>query len=177
MKFFNFKIEHWIILFLLVTNVSTIATFWYHKKAETKERELVQDSVPLRTGQGFGRMLKERLNLSDEQNQQMRDIRRGYHQQSNQITNQMQAVRTEIYQEMIKTPPDTVKIEKLAGEIGSLHKNLKMETVRFYGRMKANCQTSQQPQLDSLFKELSVDETAMPRGRGMGQGRRFRHGR
>ncbi len=148
----------WIIILLVATNVTTIATIIYHNYSQQEIRKtdtLNQLEIP---NKRIGRFFKEQLNLSFEQNQKFREFRQIFHSESNRLTSEMQLKRKEFLNELGKANSDTVYLNKLSNEIGNLHTDLKHITYQFYIEMKSVCNEEQKAKLFEIFNSMANQE-------------------
>ncbi len=164
----------WIIAILTVINLSALGTIFYHIKFQEnpEEKEL---SMPdreigppdVRPGQFF----RDELNLSVEQRQQFRDLRRNFHVQANELTFEMQIKRNEMITELAKDDPDVAKLKNIARDIGDMHTTLKELTMEYYLGMKEVCTPEQEAKLYKIFEVLINRDGGRPMpGRGRGKG-------
>ncbi|MDA3945033.1 MAG: periplasmic heavy metal sensor [Bacteroidetes bacterium] len=150
----------WLIVILLATNISTIATIFYH--VYFQERKL--PDVPgreLRIPDGhMGRFFRDEMNLTPKQHRQFRDFRHDFHSKANGITIRMQENRNALFDELARENPDTVHLGQLADEIGELHAQLKGLTFEYYLQLKSVCDPQQQKKLHFIFSKMMNDERA-----------------
>ncbi len=162
------KIWMWLALILLAVNLSTIGSFWYHMQQERiVEENKVEMPDEFRT-----RFLKDQLGLNEEEKMIFRSLNRNYNHDANQIMNQLSALRSEMVQQLGNKNCDTLKLKNIAGEIGEMHRELKLTTVQFYLDMKSELNEEQQAKLYDLFSRLlQKDENVKtPKGRRRGWG-------
>ena len=169
---FSKKIWIWIASLLLVTNLSTISSYWYHKKQEENIIENTQKVIP---AEQRARFFKDQLVLDDDQLEIFRQLNQCYNRNANKITRQLDLLRLEMIQELGQEECDSLKLRRLAGAIGEMHRQLKEETIHYYLEMKKNLNADQQYRLYELFKgSVKNDEELTRKGRG---GYRWRKGR
>lgn len=157
MNYFNKnKILIWIIIILLAINVSTVVTIAYHFYNHDNigmKRMLHKKQIRI-PNKRFGRFMHRELNLSKSQNEKMRKFLNNYRHNAMKITEEMREKRNEIFEELSKDIPDTMKLYKNAEDIGNLHKQLKYQTIKHYLNMKSVCNKQQQQILLKMYKSM-----------------------
>ena len=160
---------------LTVLNLSATGTVLYNMKfqKENLEREFYeQGDKPVPPDVGPGRFLREKLNLSQEQHEQFRELRRNFHVRANELTYEMQIKRNEMITELAKENPDLQILKQIARDIGDMHTELKELTMDYYLGMKEVCTPEQEEQLFRIFEVLINRDNTLPMpGRGRGRGR------
>ncbi len=187
------KILWFVVALLLILNLATIGTIIYHNKQHTDdELTIVLDANqqnPL-----TGRFLRQELGFDDEQMAVFRKANREFHQIANNLIYEMDSLKVEMFEELNKEAPDTVKLQTLSKHIGMHHVELKDITNQYYLKLKSVCDQGQCEQLQEAFQPLFRDGTinigrgygrdstdcdqgrGQGRGRGQGLGRGFRDG-
>ena len=166
-----------IIIFLLVTNIATIFTIISLNK--TEEAEINQGPViemPRDNRVGYFHM---QLGINDEQFPAFRDYNRHYNMEAGALTAKMRELRHQMVDEMASEDPDTMKLNEIAAEFGSLHKEMKKLTMEYYFNLKSSSDEGQKERLHMMFRDmLDPDGTIYGRGRGgAGRGMRRPQGR
>jgi len=163
----NRNILIWIIVILAVTNISTVGTIFYH----IHKQEIVLQKPDIRQAQApdrrFGKLLREELKLTREQQAQFMKYRQQFHSRANVITDKMQVNRDEFMAELGKKNTDTAYLNELSIEIGQLHTDLKHLTYGYYLNMKNICNDDQQEKLFIVFNKMIRRDgrISMPRKR------------
>jgi Spy/CpxP family protein refolding chaperone len=152
------KVVIWLIVILLITNISTLGTFTY--KAYISESTIDIDTtsqieIPRRR---MGRFYRDHLDLNREQHFKFRDLRQNFNSRAREITRQMADKRREMLQELSASSSDTLKLNHISEEIGKLHKELKQETIDYYLNMKKLCSPEQQKKLSEIFNAMNNSE-------------------
>lgn len=152
----------WILIVLLIVNITAVLTMIYKtRNPEVKlPSPIVKRHGPPRHQRGYG-IFKNHLNLSDQQHQYFRQYRDNYHNHGNRIKYELHKKRVAFLNELSKENIDSVKVIELAREFGALHEELKMETYRFYTKMRDICTPQQQILLKEFFMNI-VDEERPP---------------
>ncbi|MCF6240544.1 MAG: periplasmic heavy metal sensor [Bacteroidales bacterium] len=151
MKSINHNILIWIIVLLTLSNLSIVGTIIYKVNFQKKENNSLQVEIP---NQRLGRFFRKQLNLSYEQHQEFRKFRQKFHREANKITFKMRLKRKQMLIELSKEQSDTVKLHKLAKDLGVLHEQLKHCTFEYYLNMKSVCNEKQKEKLFEIFKSM-----------------------
>jgi len=165
MKLYNNKnILIWIIVFLAITNISTIGTIIYRTYSQqtiSQSNQSEQIEIP---NDHLGKFFRDELNLTYEQHQQFRNLRQIFHTKANVVTDEMQVKRDEIMLQLGEEKTDTVYLNTLAKEIGNLHEELKHLSFEYYLNMKSICNDEQKDKLFQIFKAMTNNggEIKMP---------------
>jgi len=170
----------WVVVFLAMLNISTLATILYHQSQSEKpvanttanQRQLEADAEAF-----SGRYFRDKLQLDDEQMNRFRAFNPIFRSQARAITIELGKLRREMLTEMSAVKSDTLRLAKLSDSIGILHRDLKKSTYRYYMDIKEICNETQRNQLHLLFNTLFTNDAPMGspgrggQGRGQGNGR------
>ncbi|MBE9469583.1 MAG: periplasmic heavy metal sensor [Bacteroidetes bacterium] len=155
MDYFNKnKILIWLIIILLAINVSTVATIGYHFYTRGRVERINNRRHVRIPNKRFGRFMFKELDLNRSQRGKFQEFQDEYHHNAMNITKEMMEKRNEIFEELSKENPDTLKLYEMAGDIGIYHKNLKKQTIRHYVKMKKNCDKQQQKKLLKIYSAM-----------------------
>ena len=150
------KILTWIIIILLATNVSTIATILINKNLNKQASQNTEEIVV--PDNGLGRFFRDELGLTRDQHQQFRSLRIDYHINARKIAVQLKAERSEMLNELSAENSDTNNLHQIAAEIGELHRELKHLTFEYYLDLKEICTENQREKLFSIFNSMQNSE-------------------
>lgn len=166
----------WLIILLLIVNVSALTTMFYHQKHEARLVESLSDSVIPESGESMrnsGRWFRDELGLTREQMREFSGFNPQFRQKARSIAIGLNTVKMEMLREMNKENYDTARLNMLSDSIGSLHAELKRATYDYYLDFKKILNTDQQEKLSKIFSGMFEGE--IPQGgprRGMQRGRR-----
>jgi len=161
------RVFSWIIIILLIVNISALSTIIYHGFFHKNRTFRV-----IEPQEGFGgRFLKDELNLSSAQREEFKTSRTYFFQHTRPLFDSLMKKRIDIANEISSKKPDTLKLYKLADEWGNLHSQLKKQTIRHFLQMKSYCNPAQQEKLSGFFNDILMCDEPM-HGRGM----KFHHG-
>ncbi|MHB9055155.1 MAG: hypothetical protein ACYC2P_03240 [Paludibacteraceae bacterium] len=165
------KVFIWIIVLLVLLNLTTIGTIIYHNYQDEKVPE---NAVVTGSGQNplNGRFFKQDLGFDEEQMAVFRIANRDFRSKSNGIIFKLDSLKHLMFDEMNDKTVDLIKIDQLSKEIGTLHTELKQETNRFYLRLKKVSDAEQSEKLKDTFAPLFYQDGVNDLQKGHGQGRR-----
>ena len=168
------RILIWLIIFLLLLNISAISTMIYHRAREAKNTSFVRHAPFQRDSRmrGEGRFLKDFLELDPEQFEQFRMARHTFQMKAWDITEELREKKVEFLKALNQKNPDTNKIQIISEDIGLLHKDLRLETGKYYLELRTICDKEQQQKLYHFFMQTFERPDMVPgpgRGRGVHQ--------
>jgi len=161
MMFRNVKILTWLVVILLVTNLTTVVAVWYN----TREYQAAQTGKAIEVpGDKRTRFFKEQLELRDDQLDAFREANRNFNRQARAITDAMSDVRARILQELFADSVNHSELERLSVKIGEEHERLKLLTCNFYLDLKSLCDDEQRVKLSAIFQSLldTDDKVKLP---------------
>lgn len=155
----------WAVIILAVLNITTFITIGYHVYNQNKT-EVITDTTSTKSANSVvnynGRYFKEYLGSNVEQMEKFRQFNPTFRQEVKTIILELKEKRTQMFNTMIKPNPDTIFLNQNAENIGNLHSKLKKITYQYYLNIKEICDKKQQVKLDTLFKELFINELPIP---------------
>ncbi len=161
----------WVIVVLVATNLSMGISFVYHKQQDKKLEQKTDTETVEVPAQQRTRFFREQLNLTSDQLNVFRDLNRNFNRSAREITDQLEALRIEMVNELGKPEPSESKLNEITDEIGKLHAQLKKITISYYIDMKAECNSEQKEKLNEIFKAiLGQNEDVKLPGRQGGYG-------
>lgn len=160
----------WIAVILFVMNLATIGSLIYHTlKKGTPSASSGQTEAVAQDEQG-ARFFFDRLDLTTDQTGPVREAYREYNRATNHLVHELRFLRVDMVEQMTKADPDTVRLNEIYREIGSLHEALKRKTAEYYLQLRSICTTEQQLKLDAIFRDMVSDEEDVPVQRGRRRG-------
>lgn len=165
------KILLWIIALLVVINLTTIGTIVYHNFIEKSDAPAI---ILDKTGRNplNGKYFRQTLGFSNTQMEVFREANHKFQPHAQALIIEMDSLKTEMFAELNKSAPDSLKLTTLSQHIGMHHAELKQITNHFYLIVKSVCDSAQQQQLQKTFLLLYKDEN-VHRKRGLHPQRRF----
>lgn len=165
----------WVIVILLVTNLSMGLSFLYHKNQDSKVIEQSEETKFEVPAEQRTRFFREQLNLSAEQVDLFRELNRNYNRTAREITLQLESLRAEMVDEMGKSEANRQRLDEITKEIGELHTRLKNVTIDYYMGMKTAADEQQKEKLNEIFRSMlkQNEDVKLPGGygrRGRGPG-------
>lgn len=171
----------WLAIALLtILNLATIGTILYHNQ-QNKDDDIAivldENQAPL-----TGRYFRQTLGFDDDQMDVFRKANQIFQPRANNLIYEMDSLKYQMFTELNKSNPDTLRLNSLSEHIGRHHAELKKITNDFYLTIKSVCDASQCEQLEQAFSSLYQDETVnATRGYrynqtdSLGRGRGYRH--
>jgi len=169
----------WIILILLATNIATVVSVMVNSGRMNADRRARGSEMADARVMFF----RENLQLSESQMSEFTKLNLKFGQVAGPITGELDRLRRNMIIELSNEKPDLEKVEKITEEIGSLHKQLKQATTKYYLGLKGVCNPDQQELLKEIFMVMSDPSGDLnsirrgqmgPGGPGQGQGRNMR---
>lgn len=173
----------WVVtVLLLILNLTTLGTIFYHNQENKKEKgAIVLDEN--RQNPLSGRFFRQHLGFSNKQMEVFRETNHDFQNRANRLIFEIDSLKTETFEELNSTNPDTTKINELSTHIGKHHIELKKITNNFYLTIKSVCDSSQQKRLEEAFLPLFRDGSGTNanirhhRNKGNGNHPKFRNRR
>jgi len=164
MNFFNKnRLIFWLLLFLVVINISALVTFFMFYSGQ-KKKEAETPGI-----QSF-RVFQKELSLSPIQSGKVCSINAQYRTISEPISSALKEKRSELLEELSTEKPDTLLLNRYAEEIGNLQKELQIASIRQYLDLKNVCDSFQCRKLSSFYFQLYGSK-----GPGKGMGKQMQH--
>jgi hypothetical protein len=157
-----------LLLFLVIINLTTIITFIVFYRESRKQ---AAESSDLRSMRSF----REQLSLNPVQSERVMSINTRFRNISGPIASSIREKRSELLEELSKEKPDTILLKKLAAEIGDLHKDLQMASIRQYMNLKEVCDSCQCMKLSEFYFQL-YGTPGPVKGMGRQMQHRYRNG-
>lgn len=149
------KIAWWIVILLVILNITTISTIIVHNYNEKQADESIiiePDSKPIN-----GKYFRHELGFDNDQMEVFRQSNRTFRQQANRTVSEINLQKELMFTELQATDPDTVKLYEISKEIGRLHTELKEVTVQFYLSLNKVCTSEQKEKMKEIFTPLFID--------------------
>ena len=150
----KYRILVWIVVILLATNLSMGISYFYHKQQDKKLTQQIEEAAVEMPAQQRTRFFREQLILNREQLNKFRELNRSFNQTAWGITRKLQSLRIEMVEELGYENPNDERLEFISSEIGSLHKQLKKETINYYLSMREVCDVEQRQKLNEIFMSM-----------------------
>jgi len=171
----KYRILIWIIVITIVINLSAIGSYYYNRITESKSEEVMQENQTTLPGEQRTRFFRDELNLNAEQLKQFREINRDFNWTARSIETNLAQLRKDLITELGTPNPDSIRLDKLAVEVGNNHCKLKQVTTTFYLEMKKICTTEQQAKLHEIFQSMLNKDNQVNLPRSGYRGGRWRN--
>jgi hypothetical protein len=166
MNFFSKnKVVFWLMIFLVVINLSALVTFLVFFSKNTTESKLQPRENP-------GMAIRKELSLSVPQSEKVEAVLADYRNTTEPITTNIRNYRSRLLEELAKDNPDTTVLNKCGEEICLLQKQMQKASVKQYMALKEICNPAQCQRLSALYFELYGFQG---KGQGMGRGKGMMH--
>ncbi len=164
----------WIIVLLVVFNLTTLATIGYHIYDANRGGAGSRGGAAPAKGEGVqfnGRFFRDSLNLSREQMDRFREVNHRFRSDANEVNVKLRGLRQRMMQNMAGPKPDTLLLNQLSDSIGVLHARLKRDTYQYYLGIRGICTKDQQVKLKAIFETVfGSEDSAGCSSKGAGQG-------
>ncbi len=165
----------WIIVILVATNLSTIASFYYHRITELESVKVEQNEQTNIPGEQRTRFFRDELKLDTAQIDQFREINRTFNRTARGIEMNLAQLREDMIKELGTQNSDSAQLARIAVEIGENHRELKQVTSTFYLNMKKICTAEQQAKLHEIFQSMLNKESQVNLPQPGNKGGRWRN--
>ncbi len=157
------KLLIWSAVVLLVLNVSILATIGinalHNNDITTQNKREISANSNLTSENFSGRYFRDKLELSADQMKLFFKINQRFRSEAFSIQDQLAEVRKSMMEEMSAEKSDTLKLNILSSELGSLHARLKVISFQYYLNIKEICSPEQKVKLKEIFKIFFETET------------------
>jgi hypothetical protein len=158
--FLKLRFAIWVIVALSVIILVTVGTMFYFMLSNKGERRAIETRHP-----PIEHFLQKELGFSPDQEKQADVFRNEYFQHMKPIFTALEQKRITIIEELSKPKPDTLMLNRLSDDCGTLHAQLRRETVKQLLRLRSICKPDQIEKLNILNKKLIMPEGPMHRRR------------
>ena len=167
----KYKALIWTVIILIALNLATLLSLYFHtRQSGTRAKESFEEISKDSIGRGaifFG----EQLGLNMEQLESFREIHRVYNRSANQITRNLEILRSEMIRELGQKQPDLQKINQINHDFGKLHEELKNQTATYYLGLRKICTPEQQQRLQEIFETIAQPPLRKQEWQGRRRGR------
>ena len=145
------KIYSWIIILLIIINLTTLAFLWY-----SFNRRPVFPPPPSREEGREQRInfLKKELNFDDTQGKKLEEIFDKHFKDSHYILDSIKIIKDEISKEILKPNPDNNKIKEFAEKIGLLQVRFELLLSEHFKSIKSLCKPEQINKFEHFLKNI-----------------------
>lgn len=142
-----------VIALLIALNLTTVGTILVnqYKVRQEKESILIDPESNVRIN---GRYFRHELGFDNHQMQEFRTVNRAFQPAARNLLMQIDSLKNESFVELNLATPDTVKLNRIASEIGNRHGQLKHSTHRYYMQVRTICTPEQAGKLQEVFVPL-----------------------
>jgi Spy/CpxP family protein refolding chaperone len=159
------RIYIFIIIILVIFNISAITAIIYHFRSEHRKMRPDKEEAHDR-----GRHLADKIGFDKAQAVQFDSLRADFGRKAKTIMNTIQEKKLEIMNEFTSENPDTAKLYQITKEIGNLHTDMRRLSISHFMNVKKLCTPEQKVKLLDLFRNMMKMEE------GPGFNHQFKHG-
>jgi hypothetical protein len=141
------RLIFWIMLFLILVNLSALGTFFYFGR---DTEEVTCDVMQAKCGKA----LECELGLSGEQIEKVDMINAEYLAKSSPIAAEIRNIRSDILDELSSDQPDTSFINQKSSELCDFQLQLQQANFTQFLDLKEVCDPEQAQRLSALYREL-----------------------
>ena len=162
-----------IIVFLLIINISAISTIVFHKYhyAEVEKDSTNINYIKNNNGDYHSRVknfIKEELNLTDEQFIKYSKLKDENINKTELFFGKIHEYRKLIIEEKKEDVPDTALLNKFSNNIGKLHTQMQVETIKHFLEVKKNLNKEQIEKFNLILSRMNKHKSTM-------KGKNYRH--
>jgi Spy/CpxP family protein refolding chaperone len=141
------KALFWIMMFLILVNLSALATYFLFPRKATVVNCAERTSGP-------GCALHAELDLTEVQLARVEVINTNYLEESGPVSEEIKDTRADVLDELALDEPDTLKLNQYSLELSQLQHQLHRQNMKHYMELKKVCTSDQAMRLSNLYREL-----------------------
>ena len=166
------KIWIWVVIILVVVNVTSLATIGYHRyqvrhknTAEMRDGRAKADRYQQRKGERrtYSERYRQALNLSELQTGQMDSIQSYYEQERRKVSREMGQLRRELSQELTKVTINQTRLIELSEEQALLFNKMNENTITLNMAIRSILLPEQIPAYIEQLKKMERSREASRR--------------
>lgn len=140
----NTKFLKTVIFILLIINIGTLSFLWINHPPK--------DKGPHRGGE-IGEYLMHELKFNPEQRGVYEQMREDHRNAVKALRDSVEQLRNTLFDQMGKTPTDTIHIHELADSLSHLQEKIEISTFYHFQKVRSICTPEQQIEFDQVIKE------------------------
>jgi|GEM_PF-2516546 len=146
------RIRNWLLIFLLITNIATVGSIFYHSW-KFKQRMSTDTHRRLKD------FIDTDLKFSEEQKSKLEADKKNKRNIKGDLFDQLENYRIAVYTEFSQTTPDTTVIDSIAKQTGVTYAEINRSSIEQYYSLFALCNSEQKTKLAKFFKDMAADIT------------------
>jgi Spy/CpxP family protein refolding chaperone len=143
------KLYLFLIIILVILNISTIVAIVYHLRGEHHQMRPDRED-----NRDRGRHLADKIGFDKAQTVQFDTLRADFGRKAKAIMSAIQEKKLEMLNEFTSENPDTTKLYKITREIGNLHAEMRHLSIDHFMSIKKICTPDQKAKLLDLFRNM-----------------------
>lgn len=144
----NKNITTYIIVFLILLNIGTLAVFWFFRPPQPPPRGAERERI-----EKTNDFIRREVGWNEEQFRIFQRSRDELHRASSSAVAQAGLDRQALVEALLKSPPDTALAWKLAGEIGFHERAIQENLIGHYLQLWTMSEAEQREQLSRVFRK------------------------
>jgi protein CpxP len=137
----------WVLIILVVINVSALASFFLLTKPQTPA-----PCCPPEEQQCVA--FRDELDLSAAQIKEVNILNKNYRESAEPVVAAIKETREAILTELERSAPDTMSINTLTNRLAILQVKIQKENIKQYSELRRVCTPEQAQRLSALFRDL-----------------------
>ncbi len=166
----------WTIGVLILMNAVTLTFLWLGR-SEHAPAESNAEIEMLSRDRHMIRLLRDELNLNEEQTSRIYQLRTEYFDEQREISRKIMESRRTMMQSTFQPGLDSALIAKQAQETGEVFARREYITARHFQRMRDVCQPAQRKRFETLMRDMMPRGDQQMPGRGLRRNEPGRPGR
>lgn len=148
----RYKLLVWLVIVLIVLNVSTLGTLLYqHIFEPTNLKKACSVKLCKDTDNKSNKCFRSSLKLDEKQCASFDVFNKPFREKIRVFTGQLAEKRATMLELLANDKTDTVALNQISTEIGLIHRDIKINTYKYYLDIKQICNAEQQQILKTLF--------------------------
>lgn len=167
--FNNNRTVFWILIFLVMINITALATYFVYSRKTANPQLPASEIRP-----GFA--LRQELSLTPDQSLEVNKINATYKTSSENVVAAIREKKAELLEELSKDSTNINLVEVLVNDVANEQKKLQMANIKQFLDLKKVCTPEQTQKLSQIYAELyGCVNKEYGKGQGKGKGMKYRH--
>ena len=150
----------WLLFFSIILNISTIATFsyyrWFQHDGSSHSKRYSSDEKRSNRRKSFDSKLAKDLNLSEEQSEQMRELRSKFFKGFKPLMSELHKERKEFTEILKQDSLDTLKVNEKIEAISKIQKQIHFYSMKNLLKHRSILNDEQWRKFKSMFARMMV---------------------
>jgi len=148
------KTLSWLLIFSIIVNISTIATFSYHRWYKPKNKTYLAQSERHRES------LSKKLGLTEEQSAKIRELKTNFWKEIKPLKNELSRERSEFVEILKQDSVNTEEVNRKIDKISEIQRQMQHKTVENLLKHKSILTPEQSEKFISIMtRRMHMDES------------------